>query len=184
MSSDDYEDLLLQAVPRPCQRALDVGCGHGAFARRLAERVESVDALDRVDLGVSGPPNLRFIEADFLRHPIAPGSYDFVSAIASLHHLPFAVAIERMKAALRAGGVLAIVGLFRDDTVADFLWSALAFPISRYRRRGRAPTNRAPLCTPTMTLAELAASIAGALPGAQFQRHLLWRYTVLWTKPG
>jgi hypothetical protein len=36
-----------------------------------------------------------------------------------------------MKCALRPGGRLGIIGLFRDATFADLVWSAAAFPVSR-----------------------------------------------------
>ena len=42
-----YHDRLLAALPVDCRRVLDVGCGLGTFARRLARVVEHVDALDR-----------------------------------------------------------------------------------------------------------------------------------------
>src|SRR5205814_279469 len=42
-----YHALLLAAVPRSCSRALDVGCGLGSFARRLARVADQVDAIDR-----------------------------------------------------------------------------------------------------------------------------------------
>src|SRR5579863_380017 len=121
MSWDDYEAVLLGALPQPCRRALDIGCGHGRFAQRLAARGVEVDALDRVDLGVEKLPSVRFIRADFLQHPFEHESYDFVCAIASLHHLPFTEAIDRMKQALRPGGVLGVIGLFRDASLADLL---------------------------------------------------------------
>jgi SAM-dependent methyltransferase len=180
----DYERALLRAVPRPCRRALDVGCGHGRFARRLAEFADEVDAIDRVDLGASGPPNLKFVRGDFLSQPITPARYDFVCAIASLHHLPFSEAIERMKILLRPGGVLGIIGLFRDATVGDFLWSAAAFPVSRIERLvHRGKRSLAPLREPRMTLAEIRDESARLLPGAILERRLLWRYTLLWTRP-
>ncbi|HWF30776.1 MAG TPA: methyltransferase domain-containing protein, partial [Mycobacterium sp.] len=34
-------------LPPRCHRVLDVGCGAGSFATRLARRVEQVDAVDR-----------------------------------------------------------------------------------------------------------------------------------------
>jgi SAM-dependent methyltransferase len=177
----DYDHILLRAVPRPCRRALDVGCGDGRFAHRLAEIAGEVDALDRVDLGARPRSNLRFIEADFMRHALEPGCYDFVSSIASVHHMPFVEGIERMKRALRPGGVLGIIGLFRDATLIDFLWSAAAFPISRYdrwtHRRRRTPP---PLREPSMTLREVRDAAERILPGAAFKRRLFWRYTVIW----
>jgi ubiquinone/menaquinone biosynthesis C-methylase UbiE len=42
-----YHERLLRALPARCARVLDVGCGAGEFAARLAERAEQVDALDR-----------------------------------------------------------------------------------------------------------------------------------------
>jgi 2-polyprenyl-3-methyl-5-hydroxy-6-metoxy-1,4-benzoquinol methylase len=42
-----YHRLLLRQMPQHCRRVLDVGCGAGAFAARLAQRSEQVDALDR-----------------------------------------------------------------------------------------------------------------------------------------
>ncbi len=41
-----YHEFLLQRLPARPGRALDVGCGTGAFARRLAQRAEAVDAVD------------------------------------------------------------------------------------------------------------------------------------------
>src|SRR6202522_4413770 len=42
-----YHERLLRALPARCGRVLDVGCGAGRFAARLAERADRVDALDR-----------------------------------------------------------------------------------------------------------------------------------------
>jgi ubiquinone/menaquinone biosynthesis C-methylase UbiE len=41
-----YHRFLLRHVPQPCQQALEVGCGSGAFARLLATQAEQVLALD------------------------------------------------------------------------------------------------------------------------------------------
>jgi SAM-dependent methyltransferase len=41
-----YHERLLRALPPRCGRVLDVGCGAGRFAARLAEQADRVDALD------------------------------------------------------------------------------------------------------------------------------------------
>ena len=41
-----YHRLLLAQVPPDAARVLDVGCGAGTLARRLASRTRSVDAVD------------------------------------------------------------------------------------------------------------------------------------------
>jgi ubiquinone/menaquinone biosynthesis C-methylase UbiE len=42
-----YQPRLLRALPAQCERVLDLGCGKGEFAIRLAERAGRVDAVDR-----------------------------------------------------------------------------------------------------------------------------------------
>jgi SAM-dependent methyltransferase len=185
-----YYDRLLRAAPRPCRRALDIGCGVGQFARELAARADHVDALDvsaevlaRARAQSGGVPNLRFVEADFMSYPIEPGAYDFVSLLASLHHLPFAAAIAKIKTALRPGGVLGVIGLWRDRGPRDFVASAVAWPVSRLYRLTRAhATMGAPVSDPLMTWSEIRAHTAALLPGAVVERHLLWRYSLLWTR--
>jgi ubiquinone/menaquinone biosynthesis C-methylase UbiE len=88
-----YHDLLLRAVPSSCRDALDVGCGDGMFARRLAGRVGAVtgvDAskgmIDRAEAESVGVPNVRFIHGDFLQLPLAERGYDHVSSLAAVHH--------------------------------------------------------------------------------------------------
>ena len=44
--NNHYHNFLLRHVRDGCQNALEVGCGTGAFARRLAERAPQVVALD------------------------------------------------------------------------------------------------------------------------------------------
>jgi 2-polyprenyl-3-methyl-5-hydroxy-6-metoxy-1,4-benzoquinol methylase len=46
-----YHDYLLRRIPTKIDRALDIGCGLGLFARKLAQRAEVVDAID-VDITV------------------------------------------------------------------------------------------------------------------------------------
>lgn len=127
-----YHRELLRAVPKPCRRALDVGCGYGEFARLLAERAEQVDALDQAREVIAqarqssvSVANLRYIEADLVSYPLENSAYDFISAIASLHHLPFATALGKLRAALRPGGVLVVLSLYHDSTLADLLASAV-----------------------------------------------------------
>lgn len=186
-----YHEVLLRAVPRACRRALDVGCGQGEFTRRLAERVEQVEAIDSASAVVSrartlsaGLANICFIDAEFLTYPLEVASYDFVSALAVLHHLPWAEAIEKMKRVLRPGGVLAVLGLFRDVALTDYLLSIAAVPVSRFYRltRGLAEVG-APIRAPSMTWDEIRRQAAALLPGVVLQRHLLWRYSLIWVKP-
>lgn len=186
-----YRGMLLAALPRPCARALDVGCGLGSFARRLAAVADQVDAIDR-EPGVltqarrqsAGIGNLRYIEADFLTWEAAD-RYDCVSFLATLHHMPFAEALTKAAGLLRPGGVLAVLGLDRSSSwLEEAARSAIAYPVSLWHRLTRTTaSDRAPIRDPPMTLHEIRREAAIVLPGAATRRRLLWRYSLAWIKP-
>jgi SAM-dependent methyltransferase len=186
-----YFGRLLHAAPRPCRRALDVGCGLGGFARRLAGIAERVDAIDRDPAVVNrarelspGIHNLRFVAGDFLTWR-PDDAYDFVSMVAVLHQMPFDEALTRAASVLEPGGVLAVLGLDRARSAAEEgARSALAYPISTYYRLTR-PTSPvgAFICEPRMTIDDIRREAVDTLPGATIGRHLLWRYSLVWVKP-
>jgi 2-polyprenyl-3-methyl-5-hydroxy-6-metoxy-1,4-benzoquinol methylase len=188
--NNHYHDLLLAAVPSGCRRALDVGCGLGAFARRLATRATSVDAIDQdaviqhARAGSPGSGRIRFVHADFMSWT-ADEPYDFISMIAVLHHLPFDSAVTKAAALLRPGGVLAVLGLHRARSFVHMGARGLvAHSVSAFYRMTRpmAPVG-APVRDPTMTLSEICREAEALLPGAAIQRHVLWRYSLTWVKP-
>src|SRR5690349_12349150 len=70
-----YQSVILGAVPPGCGPALDVGCGDGVLAARLAERCAQVTGIDRDRRMIAvaraqacDHTRVRFIEADFLAH--------------------------------------------------------------------------------------------------------------------
>jgi SAM-dependent methyltransferase len=186
-----YHQPLLSAVPRPCSRALDVGCGLGSFARRLASIAEHVDAIDHEPTVIARARglsedvrNLRFIDADFMTWD-AGNTYRFVSFVAALHHLHFVEALTRAAALLEPGGVLAVLGLDRAPSWLEAgVRSAIAYPVSRYYLLTRGVLRiGAPILDPSMTLDEIRRQVAVVLPDSIVRRHLLWRYSLIWTKP-
>src|SRR5439155_18737682 len=111
--NDFYHPFLLRQVPDNARRALDVGCGTGGFARLLATRAAHVDAVDRAAEMISAAepaPNVSFIHADIRDLDLTPG-YDFISCIASIHHVPFGSTVTQLRDALAPAGVLAILGI-------------------------------------------------------------------------
>ena len=186
-----YHATLLRQVPPGSVRALDVGCGDGVFALKLASLADRVDAIDsdaavirraRDQSGV--PANVSFILADFLAYPVQAEAYDFVAALASMHHMPLEPALEKMTRALRPGGVLAVLGIWPVVTTQDEIVSGAAVLANFGLRLLRGPDRvTAPTAPPTMTLDDVRSRTAELLPGAQVRRRLLWRYTILWTRP-
>jgi len=192
---DTNELALLSHIPAGCDRALDVGCGAGAFARELAVRVQFVDAIDRSSEMIAvarrrwaGLPNLRFVEGDFMEMDLPAQQYAFISCISVLHHMPFEAALEKLRDALAPGGVLAVLGLHRNATVTDYAVSAVSVAARRFGAIGRMFASPVPpkgdsrvippLAAPEMTLDEIRAGAERVLPGARVERHLGFRYSL------
>ena len=188
-----YQPVILRAVPPGCGAALEVGCGDGLLASRLAERCAEVTAIDRdaemIALARSraqaaGPDRVTVVEADYLAHPVADASFDFACSNTSLHHMDFAAALGAMARALRPGGRLAVVGLAANGSVRDYLADGPAIPVGlAYRAVHGKGDPGAPVKDPEMTWAEVRAIARRLLPGVRYRRHLLWRYSLLWRKP-
>jgi ubiquinone/menaquinone biosynthesis C-methylase UbiE len=188
-----YQPVILGAVPPGCGAALEVGCGDGLLARRLAGRCGTVTAIDRdarmIALARSAAreeelARVTFVEADFLAYPVAEASFDFACANTSLHHMDFAAALTAMARALRPGGRLAVVGLAANGSFGDYLADAPGVPVNLvYRVLYREGSSGAPVKDPEMTWAEVRAAARSLLPGVRYRRHLLWRYSLLWRKP-
>ncbi|SDN60811.1 Methyltransferase domain-containing protein [Allokutzneria albata] len=189
--NDFYHRRLLRHVPSHCADALDVGCGSGTFARRLARKAGWVDAIDAsaemIDAARTrsqGAANIEFRTGDLM--DIEPARYDFVSCIATVHHLPsFPVALERLRDSLRPGGVLAVLGLYRERTVSDYALAAAAAPVNlvlnALSRKDHGVS--APVKDATLTFAEIRADADRVLPGHRVRRHLFWRYSLIYRKP-
>ncbi|GAA1555518.1 class I SAM-dependent methyltransferase [Actinomadura kijaniata] len=188
-----YHPLLLAAMPRGCVQALDVGCGDGLLARRLARRAQWVTGVDRSPEVIArarrlseGFDNVTFVAADFLGYEPPEDGFDFVCSVAALHHMDFAAGLSRMRDLLRPGGSLAVVGLARNGGLGDYVAGAPGLPAHYYhrlRRRGLVGGPDVPLTDPEMTWAEVREAAARLLPGAVFRRHVLWRYSLVWRKP-
>ena len=135
---------------------LDVGCGEGELARRLAlagARVVGLDplavALERArDAGLSGPA-VRYVEGSAATLPFAAASFDVVVFSNSLHHVPaesMDTALAEAARVLRDGGVLYVqeplaegsffelVRLVEDETEVR---AAAQDALSRARSEGR-----------------------------------------------
>jgi ubiquinone/menaquinone biosynthesis C-methylase UbiE len=198
--SSHYHGFLARHVPANCREALELGCGTGAFSRLLANASERVLALDlspnmvRVARERSARfPNIDFQVADVLTRKLPAETFDCVATIATLHHLPAAEVLPKLKRALKPGGVLLVLDLFQTEGLFDAAASALALPLSlglRLTRRGRLLPPREVRRAweehgrhdTYLTLAQVRGICAEMLPGAEVTRHLLWRYSVVWKK--
>lgn len=129
-------------------------------------------------------PGATLIHGDFLTHPFEPTSFDFVAAIASMHHMDLLAALQRVAQLLRPGGVAVVVGLARRVSVTDRFVEAVGVCVSRVARLfvGYKEVH-APTVWPPMTYAECRRVGLATFPGARFRRRLFFRYSLVWTKP-
>ncbi|WP_234384776.1 class I SAM-dependent methyltransferase [Streptomyces sp. MMG1121] len=130
------------------------------------------------------PGNVVFVEADYLDDTaLAPGAYDFVSAVAVVHHAPFVTAIDALTGLVAPGGRLVVVGMARNETVLDRVISGCGLPASlayaRLRGGRRGPAGM-PMEDSAMHWGEVRGAARRLLPGCRFRRRLLWRYTLVW----
>ena len=184
---------LLGALPARVGTAVDVGCGDGLLLERLARRCAEVVGLEpdpataaRARARTAGSDQVRVETTGLLEWPAAEGSVDVVCAVASLHHLDLVTALERVRALLRPGGVLVVVGLAREEGWVDHLAGAAGLVAARAleARHGGARDPGVPVRDPGLSWAETRAAYAAVLPGTQLRRRVLWRHTALWRRPG
>jgi 2-polyprenyl-3-methyl-5-hydroxy-6-metoxy-1,4-benzoquinol methylase len=57
-------------------------------------------------------------------------SFDVITFVANIHHLPLRESLFRARQMLRPGGELAIVGLSANKTIADWPWAVLCTPVA------------------------------------------------------
>jgi ubiquinone/menaquinone biosynthesis C-methylase UbiE len=197
-----YDDFLLKHLPPDCAEALEIGCGTGIFARRLARRSRRVLALDlspqmiRIARGRSAPcANLEFQVADAMSYEFPAAQFDCIASIATLHHLPLAEILPKLQRTLKPGGTLLILDLYKAHGLRDHLANLIALPVSLLRRLIHTGRLRAPREVRAawdeharhdvyLTVRDVRQISASLLPGAEVRQHLLWRYSLIWKKPG
>jgi SAM-dependent methyltransferase len=136
---DEIFTILLNLITATPRRVLDVGCGTGELARRLAPLVDQVDAADfsqaMIAEGKQLPggdhPHLRWWPGRIEEVALDP-PYSLVIAGASLHWLDWPVVLPRFRSVLLPDSYLAIV---THGTKPD-PWSLLQNLVTRYRTDG------------------------------------------------
>ena len=198
-----YHRVIIDVIAPDCQRALDIGCGQGALTRRLWPLVPEVTGIDRDERSIALArsraqarfPDIGYVHAEFLAESVKPGSFDLVTAVASLHHMDAEAALRKMADVLRPGGVLVVIGLARDRSLAG---AALIVPavIGNWTHRAADALNRRAnavqsevryqspvIWPPPLTYRQMRQLAERVLPGVRYRRHLYWRYSLVWRKP-
>jgi SAM-dependent methyltransferase len=188
-----YHPLILAAAPAHCARALDVGCGEGVLTRELrsvSDRVVGID-LDSPSIEsarAQGGEGVEYVLGNFLKHQFQPASFDLVASVAALHHMDAEAGLTRMSYLVRPGGARVVVGLAQSRQFGDFaldVAGAVATRVHTHILRKRYWEHDAPkVWPPPLSYGELRATAARLLPGVKYRRQVLWRYSLVWIRPG
>jgi SAM-dependent methyltransferase len=201
--NEHFHSWILRNLPACRRAAVDVGCGTGLLAGKLAARFAHVTGIDRDQaMAAAADERLRhFPQASIRRCDFADfspaargGQADLITMVAVLHHLDLDDTLARIPRLLAPGGRFLVVGLARADSPADLAFdivSGAANPvvgIVKHPRPARPPRpapdgSAMPIMNPATTLAEITTAATAHLPASTVRRRLFFRYTLRWEKP-
>jgi 2-polyprenyl-3-methyl-5-hydroxy-6-metoxy-1,4-benzoquinol methylase len=186
-----YDALLESKVPPGARRVLDVGCGDGFLAARLARRVPDVTALD-LDAGVLQRAQTRFAKVpirwahgDIMTADLPEAGFDAVVSNAALHHVEDTrAALERLAGLVGPGGTLAVV-TFVKPSLRNGLWHLTSWVACAVVNRVKDKwEHTAPITwPPPTTLRQLRTHVRALIPGASVRRLCYGRVLITWCVP-
>jgi hypothetical protein len=94
-------------------------------------------------------------------------------------------ALVRMRDLLRPGGTLVAVGMARSSRPTDYIVDAVGAVVHMlYKLTTEHVEQTSPIVWPPPLSYRQVRQLAGrVMPGARYRRHLIWRYSLVWTKP-
>lgn len=164
---------------------LDVGCGEGLLAQRLAPVSRSVTAIDpdaaavnRAQGRLGARENVTVAHASFAAYDAGDRRFDLVTFVASLHHMDLRESLTKARDLLTPTGEIAVVGLSANKTVRDWLWALLCLPAVRVASLRHSETRDIGVAVsdPREGLDEIRRTAADVLPGVSVRRALYYRY--------
>jgi 2-polyprenyl-3-methyl-5-hydroxy-6-metoxy-1,4-benzoquinol methylase len=202
--NEHFHGWILCNLPARQHTAIDVGCGSGVLAGKLAAHFARVIGID-ADEGMAAAASTRLASTprvsiercrfDAFAAKAGEAEADLITMVAVLHHLDLADTLSRIPRLLAPGGRLLVVGLAKVDTLTDTmidLVSAAANPVmglikhpqpARPADQVTATEPAMPVRDPSTAVAEIAAAASTHLPGTTIRRRLFFRYTLRWDKP-
>lgn len=197
-----YHKFLIEQIPKQCRQILEIGCGTGRFSRLLAEHAEKVLAIDlspqMIRLARERSklyPNIDFVADDVMTYHLPDNHFDCIATLTTLHHLPTELILRKIRNSLKHGGIFVCLDLYQCSNLGDLLYDGAAYPANffltliktgktrpsrevrqAYAEHGKTDTY--------LTLPQVGEICGEILPGALVSRHLFWRYSIIWRKPG
>lgn len=186
-----YHPWLVRIAGEHRGDVLDVGCGDGLLAQRLAPVSRSVVAIDsdpdavrRAQGRLAGRDNVTIAERAFDAYDPGEIRFDLITFVATVHHMDLQATLCKARELLRPSGEIAVVGLSANKTALDWIWACLCMPAVRIgsRLHRETPDVGLVMTDPRESLAEIRAVADGAIPGATVRRALYYRYLLRWRR--
>jgi len=185
-----YHPWLVGLAAKHRGDVLDVGCGDGLLAQRLAPVSRSVTGIEpdpeTADRARARIGDLEDVDVSCTSFEgFDPGSrrFDLVTFVASLHHMDLRTTLERARDMLTPTGEIAVVGLSANQSAWDWVLSACCLPAVKVagRLHGETPDIGVVLAEPRESLRTIRRTTAEVLPGAVIRRKLYYRYLLRWS---
>ena len=201
--NEHFHGWILRNLPARRHAAVDIGCGKGELAGKLATHFAHVTGIDRNEgmaaaarTRVLGLPQVSIQRGDFLDYvsTARDGAADLITMVAVLHHLDLDEALAPIPRLLAPGGRLLVVGLARASSLADLAFdvaSGAANPVMGLIKHPRPVGGQGialdeqpvmPMMDPATTFAEISKAARVHLPGSSVRRRMFFRYTLRWEK--
>lgn len=185
-----YHKWLVRIAAEHAGGVLDVGCGEGLLAQRLAPVARSVTAIDpdpaaieRARARLDSLPNVTVSETSFDAFDPGPQRFGVITFVATLHHMDLRASLTKARDLLAPHGTLAVVGLAPNHTLGDWIAAGLRLPLVRAAGVLHRETRDigVAVAEPRETLSEIRRTAAQILPGVSIRRGLYYRYLLRWS---
>jgi SAM-dependent methyltransferase len=186
-----YHPWLVEIATRLHGDVLDVGCGDGLLAQRLAPLSRSVTGIDpdsaavqRATDRLASHDHVDVSQESFDTYHPGARRFDLITFVASLHHMDLRSSLLKARELVTPTGEIAVVGLSANKTLRDWVWGAVCVPPARIgswlnsekRNIGVVVTD------PREGLDDIRSTADEVLPGASVRRALYYRYLLRWAK--
>jgi 2-polyprenyl-3-methyl-5-hydroxy-6-metoxy-1,4-benzoquinol methylase len=170
---------------------LDVGCGDGLLAQRLAAVSRSVTGIDpdpsaigRAADRLASHRRVTVTHGPFQDYQPGARGFDLITFVASLHHMELRASLVKARELLTPTGEIAVVGCSANKTVRDWVWSTMCVPAARIGSWLHSETRNVGVVVtdPQQGLDDIRRTVDEVLPGASVRRGLYYRYLLRWQR--
>jgi 2-polyprenyl-3-methyl-5-hydroxy-6-metoxy-1,4-benzoquinol methylase len=183
-----YHRWLIEIAARHQGDVLDVGCGDGLLAQRLAPVSRSVTAIDpdaaaiqRAADRLATHQHVTVSRESFDTFQTGR-KFDLITFVASLHHMDLRTSLVKARDLLTCSGEIAVVGCAANRTVRDWFWAAMVVPAARFGSWVHSETRNVGVVVtdPSEGFDDIRRAADEVLPGASVRRALYYRYLLRW----